>query len=180
MRGTPLTIVGTAIHLHPHADCPLVWTVRVEPDLGGQHHGVEVLLDSDVGVGVALHDLGVLDVPVPHPLVQAGSEVLQHVVLGELGPLAVAEPAHGFCARDHVDLVQRDFYPLRAVFTNHVPGTPGSPILVHTNPRNIFLQFSGNIFPMCSFLFNARFEKNLFESLFSKHKENIGVLSCLF
>ena len=152
----------------------------MEPDLGGQHHGVEVLLHGDVGVGVALHDLGVLDVPVPHPLVQAGSEVLQHVVLGELGSLAVPEPSHGFGARDHVDLVQRDFNPLRAVFPDHVARTPGSSILVHTNPRNISSQFRGNIFPMCSFLFNARFEKNLFERLFSKHKENIGVLSCLF
>ena len=66
------------------------------------------------------------------------------------------------------------FPVLRKRFGLHMTG------LVHTNPGNIFSQFGGNVFPMCSVPFNARFEKNLFERLFSKHKENIEVLSCLF
>ena len=131
-----LTIVGTAVDLDSHTDCSLMWTVRMESDLAGKDDGLEVLFDRDVGVGVAVEDLTVLDVPVPRPLIEAGSEVLQHVVLRELRPLAIAEPAHGLGGGDGVDAAHVDLDPLGPIFPDHVSRAPGPAILIQANSGN--------------------------------------------
>ena len=130
-----LTVVSTAVHLNSHADGPLMWAVGVKSDLGGEDDRVQVLLDGDVGVGVAVHDLAVLDVAVAHPLIEPGSEVLQEVVLRELRALAVAEPAHGLGGGDGVHGAQVHLQPLRPVLADHVTGAPGPARLVHAHPE---------------------------------------------
>ena len=134
-QGT-LTIVGTAVDLDPHADRSLMRTVGMESDLAGQDDGLQVLLDRDVGVGVPLEDLAVLDVPVPRPLVEAGPEVLKHVVLRELRALAIPEPPHGLGGGDGVDGAQVDLDPLGAVLADHVPRAPRPAVLIQANPGN--------------------------------------------
>ena len=131
-----LTIIGTAVHLHSHADGSLVGTVGMKPDLGSEDHWVQVLLDCNVGVCVSLQNLTVLYAPVSDPLVQSWSPVLQHVVLGELCPLTIAEPAHGLRGGDGVDTGQVDLDPLGTILANHVPRTPGSTILIKSNSKH--------------------------------------------
>ena len=141
-----LTIVGTAIDLDSHTDRSLVRTVRMKSDLARQDDRVKILLDRDVGVGVAVEDLAVLDVPVPRPLVEAGPEVLQHVVLRELCALTIAEPAHGLGGGDRVDAAHVDLNPLGAVLADHVPRAPGPAVLIQANSENgkgFYLQTDG-------------------------------------
>ena len=122
-------------------------TVGMKPDLARQDHGLQILFDRDVGVGVALEDLAVLDVSVPRPLVQPGPEVLQHVVLGKLGALAIPEAPHGLGGGDGVDTAHVDLDPLGAILANHVPRTPRPAILIQANSGNgkgfYFLETNG-------------------------------------
>ena len=108
----------------------------MKSDLGGENDRVEVLLDCDVGICVSVHDLTVLNVAVPHPLVQAGPEVLQHIILRKLRTLTIAKPAHGLGGRHCVDSVQIYFNPLGSILPNHVPGTPGTSVLIKSDPGN--------------------------------------------
>ena len=131
-----LTIVSTTVDFNSHTDGSLMRTVGMKSDLGGENDRVEVLLDCDVGICVAVHDLTVLNVAVPHPLVQAGPEVLQHIILRKLRTLTIAKPAHGLCGRHCVDSVQIYFNPLGSILPNHVPGTPGPSVLIKSDPGN--------------------------------------------
>ena len=131
-----LTIVSTAVDFNSHTDGSLMGTVRMKSDLGGKNNRVEVLLDCDVGICVAIHNFTVLNVAVSHPLVQPGSEVFQHVIFRKFCPLTISEPAHGLGGCDCVDSIEIDFNPLSSILPNHVPGTPGTSVLIKSDPGN--------------------------------------------
>ena len=58
------------------------------------------MFDGEVGVCVGGEHLLVVNVPVADPAAQALPPVLQHVGLGELRALTVAEPPHRLASRD--------------------------------------------------------------------------------
>ena len=95
-----LTVPGASVDLNSHADCPHVVAVRMEPDLAGQDDGVQVVLDRHIRVGVSVKDLVVHATPEADPLAQAGTVVLEKVVLGKLHALAIAEATLRLCGRD--------------------------------------------------------------------------------
>ena len=112
-------------------------TVGMKSDLGGKNNRVQVLLDCDVGICIAVHNFTVLNIAVSHPLVQTGSEILQHIIFRKLRALTIAKPAHGLGGSDGVDGLEIDLNPLGTILPNHVPGTPGTSVLIKSYPGRI-------------------------------------------
>ncbi len=123
-----------AVNFDTHANRPAMVTVRMKTNFGRQHDGVEAILDGQVSVGVSVQDFFAFATAKLDPLVETRTEVLEHVVFGELGALAVAEASLRLGRRYDVDAAQIDLKPFFAVLSNHFFGTPSAAVLIHVQP----------------------------------------------
>ena len=127
---------GASIDLHSHAHHSLMLAVRMKSHFRGQDNGIQLVLHSQISIGIAHKNLLALTIPEPHPLVQPGPEVLDHVVLRELSALAIAEPSLGLGGREGVHLAEVNLQVLLALFTHQGFWTPSAAILIDPDPES--------------------------------------------